>query len=53
MHLLDTDTMTLLERAGPDAISLKARLAAVPPDDLATTIISYSPYAGEQFVAPD
>lgn len=41
MYLLDTDNMTLLEQANPDAIRLKNRIAAVPPDDLATTIISY------------
>jgi len=39
--LLDTDTMTILEREGPGAVRLRSRLAAVPLDDLATTVISY------------
>jgi tRNA(fMet)-specific endonuclease VapC len=41
MHLLDTDIMTLLERGGPEGARLKARLETIPPDDLATTIVSY------------
>lgn len=41
MYLLDTDSMTLLEWAGPNGERLKARLATIPPDDLATTIVSY------------
>lgn len=41
MVLLDTEPMTVLEREGPEAEVLKARLARIPLDDLATTIISY------------
>src|SRR4051794_35263644 len=41
MYLLDTDNMTLLERADAAGVRLKARLADIPPDDLATTIVSY------------
>ena len=41
MHLLDTDMMTVLERGGPEGGRLKARLDALAPDDLATTIVSY------------
>ena len=41
MVLLDTEPMTVLEREGPDADVLKTRLARIPLDDLATTIISY------------
>lgn len=41
MILLDTEPMTVLEREGPDAGILKARLAKIPLDDLATAIISY------------
>ncbi len=41
MVLLDTEPMTVLEREGPDADRLQARLAAIPPDDIGTTIISY------------
>jgi tRNA(fMet)-specific endonuclease VapC len=33
--------MTVLEREGPEAVALKARLATIPLDDLGTTIISY------------
>ena len=41
MHLLDSDNMTILERQGPEVVRLRARLATVPPDDIATTIVSY------------
>ena len=41
MVLLDTKPMTVLEREGSEAELLKARLARIPQDDLATTIISY------------
>lgn len=41
MYLLDTDSMTLLEQANPEAMRFKSRIAAIPPDDLATTIVSY------------
>jgi tRNA(fMet)-specific endonuclease VapC len=41
MILLDTEPMTVLEREGPEAERLKARLANVPLDDVATTIIIY------------
>ena len=41
MILLDTDPMTILEREGPEAARLKARLAKIPLDDIGTTIISY------------
>ena len=41
MYLLDTDSMTLLERAGAEGARLKARLAAIPQDDLATTIVTF------------
>jgi len=33
--------MTLLEQANPESLRLKNRIAAIPPDDLATTIVSY------------
>lgn len=41
MVLLDTDPMTVLEREGPEAEVLKARLDNIPLDDLGTTILSY------------
>jgi tRNA(fMet)-specific endonuclease VapC len=41
VYLLDTDHMSLLERGGAPGEALRVRLQAVPPDDAATTIISY------------
>ncbi len=41
MYLMDTDNMTLLEYANPEATHFKNRIAAIAPDDLATTIVSY------------
>ena len=41
MRILDTDHMTLLERGGISAVSLEIRLAQVPANEIATTIISY------------
>ena len=41
VYLLDTDHMTLLERGGEASDALKARLRSLPPDDVASTIISY------------
>ena len=41
LYLLDTDIMTLLEREGPEVTRLRARLAAIPRDDIATSIVSY------------
>lgn len=41
MNLLDTDHMSVLERNSPEATRLRARMAAFPPDDLGTTIVSY------------
>jgi tRNA(fMet)-specific endonuclease VapC len=41
VYLLDTNPMSLLDRGGTAGESLRARLRTVPPDDVATTIISY------------
>ena len=41
MVLLDTDHMSLLERSGPEGARIRDRLSRVPPDDAATTIVSY------------
>lgn len=41
MYLLDTDHMSLLDRGGLVGSVLQARLQAIPPDDVATTIITY------------
>lgn len=41
MCLFDTDHMSLIEHGGAAYERIKARLRAVPPDDVATTIVSY------------
>jgi tRNA(fMet)-specific endonuclease VapC len=41
MYLLDSDHLSLLERGGAEGIKIRSRLRAVPPDDVATTIINY------------
>jgi tRNA(fMet)-specific endonuclease VapC len=41
VYLLDTDHMSLLDRGGEVGETLRTRLRTVPPDDAATTIISY------------
>jgi tRNA(fMet)-specific endonuclease VapC len=45
MYVLDTDHMSLLERGGPESENLRDRLRNIPPDDVATTIISYEEQA--------
>jgi tRNA(fMet)-specific endonuclease VapC len=39
--ILDTDHITILQRQGPEADHLLHRLDSLPPDDMATTIVSY------------
>lgn len=41
MYLLDTDHMSLLDRGGAEGAAIRARLRTVPPDDVATTIVTY------------
>lgn len=41
MYLLDTDHISVLQRGGEGAEILTSRLAAVPLDEVAVTIISY------------
>jgi tRNA(fMet)-specific endonuclease VapC len=41
VYLLDTDRMSLLDRGEQAGEVLLTRLRTVPPDDVATTIISY------------
>jgi tRNA(fMet)-specific endonuclease VapC len=41
MVLLDTDHMSLLQRGGPESGAIARRLRQVPPDDVATTIVSF------------
>ena len=41
MYLLDSDHLSLLERGGAEGARIRNRLRNTPPDDVATTIISY------------
>jgi tRNA(fMet)-specific endonuclease VapC len=41
MVILDTDHMSLLQRGGPESVRIARRLRALPPDDVATTVITY------------
>lgn len=41
MVLLDTDHMSLLQRGGAEGFRIAQRLRGIPPDDIATTIISF------------
>jgi len=41
MFLLDTDHITLMDRGGPVGENILARLAALPTDQVAASIISY------------
>ena len=41
MYILDTDHLSILERNGKDAESLKLRLKNINPQEVAVTIISY------------
>jgi len=41
MVLLDSDHMSLLQRGGAEGQRIWQRLRALPPDDVATTIVSY------------
>ena len=41
MVLLDTDHMSLLQRGGAEGLRIRVRLRSLPPDDVATTIVSY------------
>ena len=41
MYLLDTDHLSVLERGGAESERLRRRLQAVPPDEVAATVVSY------------
>lgn len=41
MYLLDTDHISLLDRGGIPSQNIRSRLAQVPPDDIAITVVSY------------
>jgi tRNA(fMet)-specific endonuclease VapC len=41
IYLLDTDHLSLLERGNTESLPLQKRLATVPADAVATTIVTY------------
>ena len=41
MYVLDTDHMSLLQRGGEESQRIIAHLRALPPDDVAVTVISF------------
>jgi len=41
MHLMDTDHISLVDRGNTAGQNIKQRLANIPPDDVAVSIISY------------
>ena len=41
MYLLDTDHLSVLERGGAEGERLRQRLQAVPPAEVAATVVSY------------
>jgi tRNA(fMet)-specific endonuclease VapC len=41
MVVLDTDHMSLVERGGAEGWRIWQRIRALPPDDIATTVISF------------
>ncbi len=40
-YLMDTDHVSLIDRAGPESARILARIAALPPNSVAVSIISY------------
>ncbi len=41
MVVLDSDHMSLLQRGGAESLKIVQRLRDVPPDDIATTIVTF------------
>src|SRR5260370_28516008 len=41
MYLLDTEHLSLLERSSRESLPLQRRLAQIPAEEIATTIITY------------
>lgn len=41
MYLLDTDHLSVLERGDTGSERLRRRLQAIPPDEVAATVVSY------------
>jgi tRNA(fMet)-specific endonuclease VapC len=41
MYLLDTDHLSVLERGGAGSMRLRQRLAAIAPNEVAATVVSY------------
>jgi tRNA(fMet)-specific endonuclease VapC len=40
-YLMDSDHISLIDRAGPEGARIIARIAALPPDSVAISLISY------------
>lgn len=40
-YLMDTDHVSLIDRAGPESARIFARITALPPDSVAVSLISY------------
>ena len=40
-YILDTDHLSLLQKEGDGSRTLLARISKVPPDDMATTIVTF------------
>ena len=40
-YLMDSDHVSLIDRAGPEGARIIARIAALPPDSVAVSLISY------------
>ncbi len=40
-YLMDSDHISLIDRAGPEGRRIIARIAALPPDSVAVSLISY------------
>lgn len=40
-YLMDSDHVSLIDRAGPEGARILARLAVLPPDSVAVSLISY------------
>jgi tRNA(fMet)-specific endonuclease VapC len=41
LYLMDSDHISLIDRAGPEGARILARIAALPPDSVAVSLISY------------
>ncbi len=48
MVVLDTDHMILLQRGSVEGLRIADRLRTLPPDDIATTIVSFPEDCGNR-----